>query len=74
MCYLELATVHHVHHILNGQTGFSDVGGDHNFAYAGGWALKRLALIPRGHRGVQGDNPVPPLPVLGCAGQPLLQG
>lgn len=74
MCYLELATVHHIHHILNGQAGFSYVGGNHNFAHARGGVLKGLALIPGGHRGVEGDDPVAPLPVLGCAGQPLLQG
>ena len=72
-CYLELATVHHIHHILNGQTGFSNIGGDHNLAHAGGRALEGLSLIPRGHRGVEGDDPLAPLPVLGCAGQPLLQ-
>ena len=72
--YLELATVHHIHHVLNGQTGFSNVGGNDNLADPRGRPLEGLPLVPWGHRRVEGDDPVLPLPVLGCAGQPLLQG
>ena len=72
--YLELATVHHIHHILNGETGLSNVGGNHNLANTRGWPLEGLALIPRGHRGMKRDDPVLPLPIFGCAGQSFLQG
>lgn len=71
---LELATVHHIHHILNSQTGLSNVGGNDNLSHARGRPLEGLALVSRGHRGVQRDDPLLPLPVLGCAGQPVLQG
>lgn len=74
MYYLELATVHHIHHILNGQTGFSNVGGNDNLANTRGRPLEGLPLIPRRDRGVERDDPMLPLPVLGCAGQPFLQG
>lgn len=42
--YLELAAVNHINHILNGQTGLSNVGGQDHLARALWRALKYPAL------------------------------
>ncbi|KAA6418269.1 MAG: hypothetical protein FRX49_11778 [Trebouxia sp. A1-2] len=56
--YLEFATVHHIYHVLNGQTSLSNVGGNHNLAHSLRGALEGLALVTRGHRGMKRDDPV----------------
>lgn len=70
---LELATVNDKHHIFNGQAGLCNICGDDNFANPFWGALEGLPLLSRGHRRMKRDDPMLPLPILGCAGEPILQ-
>lgn len=68
LCHLELATVNDIHHILNGQAGLCNVCGNDNLADPFRGALEGLPLLSRGNRRMKRDDPMLPLPVLGCAG------
>jgi hypothetical protein len=42
---LDFATVYDKHHVINGDAGLSDIGGDHYLPHSWRWAIKNLCIV-----------------------------
>ena len=60
--HLQLAAVHHVDHVRDGERRLCNVGRQHDLARAGWRHRKRASLVLWGHAGVQWQHPPAAIP------------